>query len=1228
MMHYTDADGLEPMRSPVALPPVPPIQPFPTNTASNAPPAMPLPIPMAMPMPVPYVTNGVRNGRKASGRQNAADKHAAHHNTQGGALHCGICGMFLGPTSAPAPRPQQPSPNASAKIRFPDGGGPAVVTHSHCPWHPNPVKSRATLTGPGAPHNLPYPDILPVAVTDPVSGLATPWMSPAAGFLPPINGNGALANPPPPTDPAAAYWGQASPQHPPQGPLSPARANSYVSPRGGARPSNTQGLQEGNPNNASMRPRPRSLPLQDAMNVDRLVQSDRQAVEKDEEKQYKLMLRSFWVDAKDISDKEEDRRRSAEKWRKQVEREQELRVQRALEELEAEMLGKPKPKPKPEPAAQRAQPPLQPSPPPRPQKQAQPQPAPRQPIVIPRHPLAMPSTLLAGGTPPPMQAPVVPAPPPRQPAEMVSPPRKPPAAPKRASAEPPQISSAAKPPQQDPQPQIQVKYSDEEAATKIQSSWRGLQGRKEAKRRKQFLVVEELPKAESPEPSQTKLDEELAATMIQASWRGLQGRKEAKRRKHFAVTESPPQTAKQSSQLKTQDITGPKPKDEDQAATKIQASWRGRQGRKEAQRRKHFAVTESPPQTLTRKQPIDRQPDEEQAAVKIQASWRGAQGRKEASRRRHHTAIVEEAPKPSRVVEKLQIEEEKAATKIQASWRGLQGRKEANTRRKHQTAIVEDDEPPVAQEARPVKKAGNEPLNALVAGELVTSETLHRQAIEYDEMEALITAKVELRNLVRASVVQRRDQQVQRKSMQRSQGLPPGVEVAVLRFRFKSPQEDYYNPGQAAVVITYGNEQRNTTLQRTGPDGTIAWEEDSEGAVYRFPLPLDDTGNGPDSLDGTVVHFEVFADEQRETLMGKYTLALRQLYRDEAATLQLGLLLRQGDRWAEAPGSAELVVRVRLARCGPARPPRPFSGSQPRVPPKPAGPSPDLDTPLDPRQRAASTQQANSGTSPECLAPELLPADGKLPSGERAGLRVTVLKAEDLPQVGGGAPDALVRVRVSQTAHDTPVRSSRDPEWGRDLPEFPVWPTSVTAHFKVLDRDGTAAGEDVIGEAQLLLAELPHAAPARVWLDLLRRDATSGKWLLLPSKSRLLVQCTAVGFGIGQHFNSQVSVTVVCAEAVPSYTKLQVVLTVDSSATRETTPVPISAGPLWNERIALPAGEVLYVQLADRGRQVGATAVRLRHKSAEGLLWCPLHQRQDQKWVPLGARVLLQIERK
>ena len=151
--------------------------------------------------------------------------------------------------------------------------------------------------------------------------------------------------------------------------------------------------------------------------------------------------------------------------------------------------------------------------------------------------------------------------------------------------------------------------------------------------------------------SDSKTKEDEAATKIQAGFRGHKTRQDLKKQKENQQVKD----AKKSSVNtgKTAPKGGPQMSEEDKAATKIQAGFRGHKTRKELAQKKDEGDKEL-----------------NQAATKIQANYRGHKTREELKK--------SQPPKENKTTTKYSNEEEKAATKIQAGFRGHQTRKQLN----------------------------------------------------------------------------------------------------------------------------------------------------------------------------------------------------------------------------------------------------------------------------------------------------------------------------------------------------------------------------------------------------------------------------------------------------------------------------------------------------------------------------------------------------------------------
>lgn len=166
-------------------------------------------------------------------------------------------------------------------------------------------------------------------------------------------------------------------------------------------------------------------------------------------------------------------------------------------------------------------------------------------------------------------------------------------------------------------------------------------------------------KKDAGKKPELKTKEDEAATKIQAGFRGHKTRQDLKKQKENQQVKD----AKKSSVNtgKTASNRNQKTSEEDIAATKIQAGFRGHQTRKELAQKK--AIKED-------KKAMKEDKELDQAATKIQANYRGHKTRKELKKN--------QPPKDNNKTTKYSSEEEQAATKIQAGFRGHQTRRQLN----------------------------------------------------------------------------------------------------------------------------------------------------------------------------------------------------------------------------------------------------------------------------------------------------------------------------------------------------------------------------------------------------------------------------------------------------------------------------------------------------------------------------------------------------------------------
>ncbi|EDQ89809.1 uncharacterized protein MONBRDRAFT_24942 [Monosiga brevicollis MX1] len=180
--------------------------------------------------------------------------------------------------------------------------------------------------------------------------------------------------------------------------------------------------------------------------------------------------------------------------------------------------------------------------------------------------------------------------------------------------------------------------------------------------------------------------QEAAATRIQASYRGFQGRKSA-----ATLREAKAAEAAAAAEAARAEAARAEAARQEAAATRIQASYRGFQGRKSAATLREAKAAEAAAAAEAAREEAARAEAarQEAAATRIQASYRGFQGRKSAATLREAKAAEAAAAAEAAREEAARAEaarQEAAATRIQASYRGFQGRKSAATLREAKAA--------------------------------------------------------------------------------------------------------------------------------------------------------------------------------------------------------------------------------------------------------------------------------------------------------------------------------------------------------------------------------------------------------------------------------------------------------------------------------------------------------------------------------------------------------------
>merc|ERR1712008_248412 len=222
------------------------------------------------------------------------------------------------------------------------------------------------------------------------------------------------------------------------------------------------------------------------------------------------------------------------------------------------------------------------------------------------------------------------------------------------------------------------------AATKIQASFRGSQSRKEVKQMKDGDGTKKKFDPDDPE-----VDE--AATKIQSGYKNMKAREANKKE------EIPEDTVKgQGDEEIDIDLDDP---ETEMAATKIQAGYKGMKTRKEmkAKKKENEEIVEPNVTTLEAEEEIDIDLDDPEtaiAATKIQASFRGSQARKEVKNLKENEEAVEQNITAQEAEEEIDIDMDDpetalAATKIQASFRGSQSRKEVKSMKEKKETVEE-----------------------------------------------------------------------------------------------------------------------------------------------------------------------------------------------------------------------------------------------------------------------------------------------------------------------------------------------------------------------------------------------------------------------------------------------------------------------------------------------------------------------------------------------------------
>ncbi|CAE7619033.1 unnamed protein product [Symbiodinium sp. CCMP2592] len=239
------------------------------------------------------------------------------------------------------------------------------------------------------------------------------------------------------------------------------------------------------------------------------------------------------------------------------------------------------------------------------------------------------------------------------------------------------------------------------AATKIQSRIRGKHARREvegkrqaaraARARQDSEDVEEMDP--SPSSGGFDRDQELAATKIQSRIRGKHARREVEGKRQAARAARARQDSEDVEEMDPSPSSGGFDREQELAATKIQSRIRGKQARREVEKKR-----QAEPEALAEDgEASDQGPgggpshEQELAATKIQSRVRGKQARREVQLRKQKTWVpLDETP--TGVSRGVDREQELAAMKIQSRVRGKQARREVEKRREARRTAESDEE--------------------------------------------------------------------------------------------------------------------------------------------------------------------------------------------------------------------------------------------------------------------------------------------------------------------------------------------------------------------------------------------------------------------------------------------------------------------------------------------------------------------------------------------------------
>eukprot|EP01064_Diplonema_japonicum_P032014 TRINITY_DN592_c0_g2_i13.p1 TRINITY_DN592_c0_g2~~TRINITY_DN592_c0_g2_i13.p1 ORF type:complete len:2420 (+),score=598.21 TRINITY_DN592_c0_g2_i13:132-7391(+) len=251
------------------------------------------------------------------------------------------------------------------------------------------------------------------------------------------------------------------------------------------------------------------------------------------------------------------------------------------------------------------------------------------------------------------------------------------------------------------------------AATKIQSQWKGKQDRKEVQEMKENRKIKQLDERQREDAAKQAVEkeEQEAATKLQAQYRGHAAREDLKKKKLERLEKERDELKKEEERI-----------ERDNAAAKIQTRWRGHDARTKYEEKFEKRQTE----TLEK---------ESKAATTIQAAARGRAARKASKTAAKEKELKDEI---SQEEETVAHGKDQAATKIQTQWRCREARKEKQGKedaklQQHKSATKIQSQWRARQARKRVKdlkaSRGNEALEDLTEDETFCREEITEDAL-------------------------------------------------------------------------------------------------------------------------------------------------------------------------------------------------------------------------------------------------------------------------------------------------------------------------------------------------------------------------------------------------------------------------------------------------------------------------------------------------------------------